>query len=115
MATASSSRSPATAGAASFPAAKFWTLLLPISTWRTFPAPTAFRKLELTRAATMACCMSPGATTATAVWMNSDSVHDGADQFFQWLAVDPPTGAANVIFYDRREDAQNVKTKVTLA
>jgi len=50
-----------------------------------------------------------------AVRVNSDSTHDGADQFFQWLAVDPQSGAANVISYDRREDPQNVKTKVTLA
>ncbi len=49
------------------------------------------------------------------VRVNSDSIHDGADQFFQWLAVDAQTGAANVIFYDRRDDPQNVKTKVTLA
>lgn len=47
--------------------------------------------------------------------VNSDPVHDGTDQFFQWLAVDPRTGAANIIFYDRRADAQNVKTTVTLA
>jgi hypothetical protein len=50
-----------------------------------------------------------------AVRVNSDPLHDGADQFFQWLAVDPQTGAANVIFYDRRDDPQNIKTKVTLA
>ncbi len=50
-----------------------------------------------------------------AVRVNSDSIHDGADQFFQWLAVDPQNGAANVIFYDRREDPQNIKTKATLA
>ena len=50
-----------------------------------------------------------------AVRVNNDSVHDGADQFFQWLAVDPQTGAANVIFYDRRNDPQNVKTTLTLA
>jgi hypothetical protein len=50
-----------------------------------------------------------------AVRVNSDSIHDGTDQFFQWLAVDPQSGAANVIFYDRREDPQNVKTKLTLA
>jgi hypothetical protein len=49
------------------------------------------------------------------VRVNSDSIHDGTDQFFQWLAVDPQTGAANVIFYDRREDPLNFKTKVTLA
>ena len=47
--------------------------------------------------------------------VNSDSIHDGTDQFFQWLAVDPQGGAANVIFYDRGEDPQNIKTKVTLA
>jgi hypothetical protein len=50
-----------------------------------------------------------------AVRVNGDPVHDGTDQFFQWLAVDPATGAANIIFYDRRADAQNVKTTVTLA
>ncbi|HEV2115412.1 MAG TPA: hypothetical protein VGR48_05265, partial [Terriglobales bacterium] len=44
-----------------------------------------------------------------------DSIHDGTDQFFQWLAVDAQTGAASVIFYDRRTDPQNVKTTVTLA
>jgi len=49
------------------------------------------------------------------VRVNSDPIHDGTDQFFQWLAVDPQTGAANVIFYDRREDPQNVKTTITLA
>jgi len=50
-----------------------------------------------------------------AMRVNSDPAHDGTDQFFQWLAVDPRTGAANIIFYDRRADAQNVKTTVTLA
>ncbi|HSB74958.1 MAG TPA: hypothetical protein VLC12_04865, partial [Terriglobales bacterium] len=39
----------------------------------------------------------------------------GADQFFQWLAVDPQTGGADIIFYDRRDDPLNVKTRVTLA
>ena len=50
-----------------------------------------------------------------AVRVNSDPVHDGTDQFFQWLAVDPQTGAANVILYDRRQDPENIKTRVTLA
>jgi len=36
--------------------------------------------------------------------VNDDPIHDGADQFFQWLAVDPIDGAANVVFYDRRGD-----------
>jgi hypothetical protein len=47
--------------------------------------------------------------------VNTDPVHNGADQFFQWLAVDPADGAANVIFYDRRADAANQKAIVTLA
>ena len=56
-----------------------------------------------------------GRSWSAAVRVNSDSIHDGADQFFQWLAVDAATGAANVIFYDRRDDPENVKTKITLA
>jgi len=49
------------------------------------------------------------------VRVNSDPLHDGADQFFQWLAVDPKTGAANIIFYDRRSDPANNHTTITLA
>jgi hypothetical protein len=49
------------------------------------------------------------------VRVNNDPVHNGADQFFQWLAVDPVTGAVSVIFYDRRGDPANRKTFVTLA
>ncbi len=49
------------------------------------------------------------------VRVNNDSIHDGADQFFQWLAVDPATGAISILFYDRRADPENHKTLVTLA
>ncbi len=49
------------------------------------------------------------------VRVNNDPVNDGADQFYQWLTVDPRTGAVSVIFYDRRGDPQNRKTVVTLA
>ena len=49
------------------------------------------------------------------VKVNSDPVHDGADHFFQWLAVDPVSGAVNVVFYDRREDPQNKTQVVVLA
>jgi hypothetical protein len=56
-----------------------------------------------------------GKTWSKAVRVNSNPRHDGTDQFFQWLAVDPATGAANVIFYDRRLDPKNQKTTVTLA
>ncbi len=76
--------------------------------------------------------MSPGVTTLMAMWMflfrrprdfgktwsapvrvNSDPIHNGKDQFFQWMAVDPQSGAVNLIFYDRRTD--NQQTTVTLA
>jgi hypothetical protein len=56
-----------------------------------------------------------GKSWSSAVRVNSNPAHDGTDQFFQWLAVDPATGAANVIFYDRRLDPDNRKTTVTLA
>jgi hypothetical protein len=47
--------------------------------------------------------------------VNNDPVHDGAEQFFQWLAVDPVDGSVNVIFYDRRNDLKNRKQIVVLA
>ena len=50
-----------------------------------------------------------------AVRVNTDPIHDGADHFFQWLAVDQQTGAANVIFYDRRQDSRNREAIVALA
>ena len=56
-----------------------------------------------------------GKTWTKPLRVNSNPAHDGTDQFFQWLAVDPVTGAANIIFYDRRLDAKNKKTTVTLA
>lgn len=56
-----------------------------------------------------------GKAWSPAVRVNSDPLHDGDDQFFQWLAVDPVTGALNVMFYDRRGDPQNKKQIVTLA
>ena len=56
-----------------------------------------------------------GHTWSSPVRVNTDPVHNGADQFFQWLAVDPETGAAYVNFYDRRDDPANRKTRVVLA
>ena len=49
------------------------------------------------------------------VRVNNDPVHNGAEQFFQWLAVDPVDGSANVLFYDRRGDPKNQKQIVALA
>jgi hypothetical protein len=54
-----------------------------------------------------------GRTWNSPVRVNSDPIHNGMDQFFQWMAVDPQSGAVNLIFYDRRMD--NAQTTVTLA
>lgn len=54
-----------------------------------------------------------GRTWNAPVRVNSDPIHDGADQFFEWMAVDPTSGAINLVFYDRRPD--NQQTRVTLA
>ena len=56
-----------------------------------------------------------GRTWSTAVRVNTDSVHNGDDQFFQWLAVDPATGAGNLVFYDRRRDPANRRIDIVLA
>ncbi len=56
-----------------------------------------------------------GRTWSPAMRVNNDPVHDGNDQFFQWMAVDPMTGFIYVQFYDRRDDPANRKTCVTLA
>lgn len=54
-----------------------------------------------------------GATWSSPVRVNNDPLHNGVDQFFDWMAVDPATGAVNLVFYDRRPD--NRGTSVTLA
>jgi len=56
-----------------------------------------------------------GRRWAAPVRVNDDSLHNGADQFFQWLAVDPTDGSANVLFYDRRGDPENRTQIVVLA
>jgi len=52
---------------------------------------------------------------AEPVRVNNDPVHNGAEQFFQWLTVDPTDGSIDVIFYDRRGDPENRKQIVVLA
>jgi hypothetical protein len=49
------------------------------------------------------------------VRVNNDPIHNGAEQFFQWLTVDPVDGSADVIFYDRRQDPRNRNQIVVLA
>jgi hypothetical protein len=56
-----------------------------------------------------------GRTWSKPIKVNNDPVHDGAEHFFQWLAVDPVSGAVNVVFYDRREDPANREQFVALA
>lgn len=50
-----------------------------------------------------------------AMRVNNDPIHNGAEQFFQWLAVDQVDGSVNVMFYDRRRDPSNRKQIVALA
>jgi hypothetical protein len=56
-----------------------------------------------------------GRNWSGATRVNNDPIHNGADQFFQWLAVDPADASANVVFYDRRDDPDNLKSLVVLA
>ena len=56
-----------------------------------------------------------GRTWTPPMRVNDDPVHGGADQFLQWMAVDPTDNAVYVQFYDRRDDPANRKTRVTLA
>lgn len=56
-----------------------------------------------------------GRTWTRPMRVNDDPVHDGADQFLQWMAVDPTDDSVYVQFYDRRDDPTNLRTRVTLA
>lgn len=56
-----------------------------------------------------------GKTWSGAVRVNNDPVHDGKDQFFQWLAVDGKNGDLDILFYDRRQDPANRLAGVVLA
>jgi hypothetical protein len=56
-----------------------------------------------------------GRTWGPPVRVNSDPLHNGADQLFQWLAVDSASGAVNIVFYDRRRDPANRLVDVALA
>ena len=49
------------------------------------------------------------------VRVNNDPIHNGVEQFFQWLAVDPVDSSVNVVFYDRRHDPENRKQIVVIA
>ena len=56
-----------------------------------------------------------GTHWSPAMRVNNDPIHNGAEQFFQWLAVDAVDGSVNVVFYDRRGDPANKKQIVVIA
>jgi len=56
-----------------------------------------------------------GRTWGHPVRVNTDALHDGSDQFFQWLTVDAHDGAMYLLFYDRRDDPANGNATLTLA
>lgn len=56
-----------------------------------------------------------GTSWSAPVRVNNDPLHDGADHFFQWLAVDQADGDVDILFYDRRADPRNRTQTVTLA
>jgi hypothetical protein len=56
-----------------------------------------------------------GRTWSQPVRVNNDPIHNGIDQFFQWMSVDPIAGDVYVQFYDRRDDPGNRKTGFTIA
>lgn len=63
----------------------------------------------------MAASGDRGKHWSSPIRVNNDPVHDGAEQFFQWLAVDAVDSSVNVVFYDRRLDPRNRKQIVVLA
>ncbi len=56
-----------------------------------------------------------GRTWSSPVRVNDDSLHNGCDQFFQWMTVDPVNGDVYVQFYDRRADPTDRRNGFTLA
>jgi len=56
-----------------------------------------------------------GSSWSAPVRVNNDALHNGKDQFFQWMAVDPVSGNVFVDFYDRRVEAANYGTRLTIA
>jgi hypothetical protein len=56
-----------------------------------------------------------GRTWSEPIRVNSDPLHNGSDQFYQWMAVDPATGFVYLDFYDRRDDPSGRNSRITLA
>ncbi len=56
-----------------------------------------------------------GTTWSAPVRVNNDELHNGADHFYQWMAVDRATGDVYLDFNDRRGDPRNLVATITLA
>jgi hypothetical protein len=58
-----------------------------------------------------------GKTWGRPVRVNDDAPRNDRDQLFAWMAIDPTDGAANVVFFDRRNNsgAGDAAMEVTLA
>ena len=63
----------------------------------------------------VAASADEGRTWSAPIRVNTDSLHNGRDQFLQWMSVDPATGDVYVQFYDRGADPENRLTAMTLA
>lgn len=55
-----------------------------------------------------------GFTWSNPIRANDDALNNNKQQFMSWMAVDPLTGAVNIIFYDRR-NYDDIRTDVYLA
>lgn len=55
-----------------------------------------------------------GKTWSNPIQVSKDSVGNGKDQFFTWMAVDPVDGSVNIVYYNR-DGLDSTKTAVTLA
>jgi hypothetical protein len=49
-----------------------------------------------------------GQTWSASTRINDDPERNGRDQFFPWISVDPTNGNIAVMFYDRRNDPDNL-------
>ena len=54
-------------------------------------------------------CFSSNAGTnwSTPVRVNNDTLNNGKNQFFPWMAVDQSTGMIGIVFYDQRDNINN--------
>ena len=50
-----------------------------------------------------------GASWTDPLRVNDDLIGNGKDQFFPWVSVSPDGSRVDVVFYDRRDDPDNIK------